>query len=133
MRNAVTAVGVIALVSASLVIGSLVSGAAMAGDAVVVDAAARASGGSWRFDVTLAHPDSGWEHYADKWDVVAPDGALLGTRVLLHPHVSEQPFTRSLTGVAVPAGIDRVMIRAHDNVDGYGDSDYELALPRPGS
>ncbi len=133
MRTAILAAGVIALVSGALVSGSLVSGSAMAGDAVVVDAAARLSGGSWRFDVALSHPDMGWAHYADKWDVVAPDGALLGTRVLLHPHVNEQPFTRSLTGVALPAGIDRVIIRAHDNVDGYGDSDYELALPRPGS
>ena len=38
---------------------------------------------------------TGWEHYANKWDVVGPDDTILGTRVLLHPHVNEQPFTRS--------------------------------------
>ena len=28
--------------------------------------------GSYRFDVTVAHGDEGWDHYADAWDV---DGA----------------------------------------------------------
>ena len=35
--------------------------------------------GRWRFDVTVRHADEGWDHYADKWDVVAPDGTVLAT------------------------------------------------------
>ena len=27
--------------------------------------------------MTVRHADTGWDHYADKWDVVAPDGAVL--------------------------------------------------------
>ncbi len=50
-------------------------------------------------------------------------------RVLAHPHVNEQPFTRSLKGVKVPAGIERVLIRAHDSVHGYGSQVVELTLP----
>ena len=76
--------------------------------------------GLYRFDVTVRHPDTGWDHYADTWDVVGPDGRVLATRTLLHPHVDEQPFTRSLGGVRLPATIGRVTIRAHDNVDGFG-------------
>lgn len=83
----------------------------------------------YRFDVTLRHADTGWDHYADAWEVLAPDGAVLGRRVLAHPHVNEQPFTRSLGGVRVPAGIDRVRIRAHDSVHGYGGREMEVALP----
>ncbi len=83
----------------------------------------------YRFDVTLRHADSGWDHYADAWEVLAPDGGLLAKRVLVHPHVNEQPFTRSLGGVKVPAGIDRVRIRAHDSVHGYGGREMEIALP----
>lgn len=83
--------------------------------------AVRASPGSdgWRFDVTLSHPDSGWEHYADGWRVLDMDGNELGLRVLFHPHEAEQPFTRSLGGVAIPDGIRQVQIQARCLVDGW--------------
>ena len=107
------------------------AGAAVAGEADVVEAEATQEGaGTWRFDVTVAHADEGWDHYADKWEVLAPDGSLLGTRVLLHPHVGEQPFTRSLGGIAIPAGIDRVILRAHDSVHGLGGGETTVELAR---
>ncbi len=107
------------------------AGAAVAGEADVVEAEATQEGaGAWRFDVTVAHADEGWDHYADKWEVLAPDGSLLGTRVLLHPHVGEQPFTRSLGGIAIPAGIDRVILRAHDSVHGLGGGETTVELAR---
>jgi hypothetical protein len=62
--------------------------------------------------------------------VLAPDGTVLGTRVLQHPHVDEQPFTRSLSGVAVPPGLVQVSIRAHDSVHGWGGKTVTLTLPR---
>jgi len=105
------------------------SGPAVAGEAdVLAVEATREGAGTWRFDVTVAHADEGWEHYADKWEVVAPDGTVLGTRVLLHPHESEQPFTRSLSGVAIPAGTDRVTVRAHDSVHGPGGAEVSVEL-----
>ena len=69
--------------------------------------------GSYDFAVTARHNDGGWKHYADSWDVVAPDGKVLGTRTLYHPHVNEQPFTRSLSGIKIPENIDSVILRAH--------------------
>ena len=79
----------------SAVLGVMYS-PARAGEADVVRLeATRISPGVWRFDVTVRHADEGWDHYADRWDVIGPDGAVLATRVLLHPHVGEQPFTRS--------------------------------------
>ena len=94
---------------------------AVAGSADVVGVKVTSTGPElYRFDVTVRHADTVWEHYADKWDVVAPDGRILGTRTLLHPHVEEQPFTRSLGGVRIPGDVTEVRIRAHDNVDGYG-------------
>ena len=80
---------------------------------------ARQSGDAWNFDVTLAYPDTGWEDYADGWHVALPEGDILGTRVLLHPHVNEQPFTRSLSGVQIPADVAEVIIRSHDLISGY--------------
>ena len=85
----------------------------------------------YTFNVTVQHADEGWDHYADRWDVVAPDGRVLASRVLLHPHVDEQPFTRSLAGVEIPAGIERVEVRAHDSVDGLGGATIAIDLPAP--
>lgn len=85
-------------------------------------------GGSWRFDVTLRHADTGWDDYADGWRVETTDGAILGTRELLHPHVEEQPFTRSLGGVEVPDGISELFIRARTNVTGWDDDRTRVAL-----
>lgn len=106
------------------------AGTASAGEADVVGVkVTKESAGTYRFDVTVAHGDEGWDHYADAWDVVAPDGTVLGTRVLLHPHENEQPFTRSLGGVVVPDGITEVMLRAKDSVHEYGGLEERAALP----
>jgi len=104
---------------------------ARAGEADVVAATLTEAGdGTWRVEVTVEHADAGWDHYADAWEVVAPDGTVLGTRTLLHPHDTEQPFTRSLSGVAIPAGVREVTIRARDKVHGYGGQEITLAVPR---
>ena len=88
-------------------------------------------GGSYRFDVTLRHRDTGWEHYADGWQLLDPNGKLIAERILYHPHVNEQPFTRSLSGVALPASIDHLFVRAHDNVHGYAQRQWRVELPKP--
>jgi len=90
---------------------------------------------TWTFHVTVEHPDTGWEDYADGWDVVAPEGQVLKpdpedafTRVLLHPHVEEQPFTRSQSGVVVREDVTQVRVRAHDIVDGFGGKEVVVDL-----
>ena len=104
--------------------------AVYAGQADVVAAkVARTGNDTYKFDVTVRHTDEGWKHYADKWDVTAPDGTVLGTRILAHPHVDEQPFTRSLIGVKIPESIDRVTVRGHDLVHGYGGKTVIVTVP----
>ena len=101
-----------------------------AGEADVIDAKATKTGdNTWSFDVTVKHGDTGWDHYANRWDVLAPDGTVLGTRTLLHPHETEQPFTRSLSGVVVPEGVREVTIRANDSVHETGGQDFIVKLP----
>jgi len=73
---------------------------------------------TWRFDVTLKHADEGWDHYANEWQVLAPDNKILATRTLYHPHVHEQPFTRSISGVKIPKDLSKVYIIAKDTVHG---------------
>ncbi len=115
---------------ALLAVFSLAPAAALAGEADVVDVRATPSADGWRFDVTVEHGDTGWEHYADAWRVVGPDGAVLGTRVLAHPHVNEQPFTRSLAGVSIPGDVTTVTVEAHDSVHEWGGAVVKVVLPR---
>lgn len=96
-------------------------------DVVAADAQQQ-SDGKWRFSVTLLHDDEGWDHYADRWDVVGPDGAVYGERVLAHPHENEQPFTRSLSGIAIPDGVTTVIIRGNDSVHGLGGKELAIDL-----
>ncbi|MDA0342480.1 MAG: hypothetical protein O3B74_12885 [Proteobacteria bacterium] len=104
---------------------------ALAGKADVVGVqAVRDSDGSYRFKVSVRHNDQGWEHYANSWEVVAPDGAVLGTRVLLHPHEQEQPFARYLSKVIIPDGIAEVTIRAIDIKHGGGGKHMTVKVPR---
>jgi hypothetical protein len=84
---------------------------------------------TFSFDVSVRHADEGWKHYADKWDVLAPDGTVLGTRTLYHPHVDEQPFTRSLSGIKISDSVKKVTVRAHDSVHGYGGREVTVAIP----
>ena len=112
-------------------ITALASITAHAGEADVVDVSVKQTDKNvYSFSVAVRHADEGWDHYANKWDVVAPDGSVLGTRILHHPHVNEQPFTRSLSGVNIPAGIDKVTIRAHDSVHEYGGKTVTVDVPR---
>lgn len=81
------------------------------------------------FAVTVEHSDSGWDHYANKWDVLTTDGTIVASRVLLHPHENEQPFTRSLQNVKLPPGTKEVEVRAHDSVHGYGGRTVRISVP----
>ena len=74
--------------------------------------------GPYTFAVTVLSPDTGWDKYADEWRVESESGEVLGVRELAHPHVDEQPFTRSLGGVEVEAG-SMVVVAARDSVVGY--------------
>ena len=91
-------------------------------------AEAQRIGDTWTFSVTLLHADTGWDDYADGWRVVAEDGTEFGYRELLHPHVNEQPFTRSLSRVVVPDGVTNVYIEARTNTDGWGAARFEVGL-----
>lgn len=102
---------------------------------VVMVRAVQNSSGNWTFYVTVSHPDTGWEDYADGWNVTLEDGVILKpdpsssfTRLLLHPHVGEQPFTRSQGNILIPDDVTTVIVQAHDLVDGFGGQEVILDL-----
>lgn len=81
------------------------------------------------FDVTVSSPYDTAQRYADAFRVSSTDGVVFGERKLLHDHQHEQPFTRDLYGVRIPAGIRAVVIQARDQQFGYGGKSVEVALP----
>jgi len=87
----------------------------------VIDVSVNGSPGDYSLSVTISSPDIGCESYADRWEAISEEGELLTRRVLLHAHVEEQPFTRSVGGLHVQPG-DTVIIRAHMSVGGNGGS-----------
>ena len=114
----------------AILAGLLFAAGALAGEADVVDVKVRRSApGVYNFDITVKSVDRGWEYYADAFEVLSPDGKLLGRRVLLHPHETEQPFTRDLYGVRIPAGVTRVVVRARHKPKGYDGGALTVSLP----
>lgn len=101
---------------------------AYAAPAVVKHVVGSQNGATWRFDVSILHPDTGWDHYADGWIITAPDGSILGKRPLAHPHENEQPFTRSISGISIPDGITHVFIQANCSQDGETSEPYRFDL-----
>lgn len=109
---------------------ALTAQVAHADPAEILGAEAMHRGGSWTVMVTLRHADTGWEDYADGFRLETPDGRVLATRSLGHPHVDEQPFTRSVSGVSVPDIVSRLRVRARTLTDGWGRDTLVLDLPR---
>ncbi len=95
----------------------------------VIDASVGAGAdGTFTVEATVRSADTGWDKYADAWEVLDESRTVLGTRVLAHPHETEQPFTRSLSNVEIPPGVEQVTVRARDSVEGFCGAEFEVAL-----
>ena len=86
--------------------------------------------GTFSFAVTVSSPYDSPERYADGWRILTPDGEVLGERPLLHDHANEQPFTRTLEGVEVRAGVEEVVVEGRDLENGWGGKTATIALQR---
>lgn len=104
------------------------STAALAEPPKITKVEATRAGMGWRVDVTVKHPDTGWEHFADGWALLDEAGNQIAFRELMHPHVEEQPFTRSLRNVMVPDGTTTIWVRARCSTDGWSTERTEVTL-----
>ena len=84
---------------------------------------------TFRIAVTLSSAYDTPERYADAWRVLGPDCQELGIRILTHDHQFEQPFTRTLAGVVIPADLSEVTIQARDQISGWGGQTFRLDVP----
>ncbi|MFK7918896.1 MAG: hypothetical protein AB8G14_12530 [Ilumatobacter sp.] len=96
----------------------------------VIDASAQLAGDTWTIAATLSSPYDTPERYADAWRVVGADGTVYGERILTHDHASEQPFTRSQSGIEIPDDVTEVTIEGRDLANGYGGDTFVLVLDR---
>ena len=87
------------------------------------------AGGTYRFDVTISSPYDNNNQYADAWRVISNRGDVYGVRELTHPHANEQPFTRSLTGVEIPPGVNTVTVEGRDLLNGWGGETLAVDIP----
>ncbi len=87
---------------------------------LAVKATAENAQGERNFHVTVKHADEGWDHYADGFEIIQPNGKPIAKRILHHPHVNEQPFTREKYGVKIPKALKHIHVVAHDSKHGYG-------------
>ncbi len=108
---------------------AILASPAIADPAQILDVMASRTDAGWRFVVTVEHGDTGWDDYANGWEIRAEDGTVFGTRTLFHPHVDEQPFTRSLGNVEIPEGTETVEIFVSESLGGYGEAAYVKTLP----
>ena len=108
---------------------TIFSGICIASDAEIVKVKAEiTSAQKYNISVTVKHADEGWEHYANAWRVYSAEGELIGERVLHHPHVKEQPFTRNLRGLSIPSEVTEVRVVAVCSKTGESKNSYTLKL-----
>ncbi len=105
----------------------------------IIDAtAALADDGTWRISATVSSPYETPDRYADAWRVLdggpldddTDEPSVLAIRELLHDHINEQPFTRSLNDVVIPDDVTTIVIEGRDQVSGWGGGRYEIVLER---
>ena len=113
-----------------LALAFLVAGPTFASEASVLDATVEAEpGGTYAFTATVNHDDKGWTDYADRFDILTPEGKVIASRTIYSPHVGKMPVVRSIAHIDVPIGITQVIIQAHSSADGPGTRTVILKLP----
>ena len=111
-----------------IIFGLLLSNSVFSSDVEIVNVVLTKNTGTWRADVTLNHADTGWKHYADAWRLVDEKGNEISKRTLYHPHVNEQPFTRSLSSIQIPKESKIIFIEAHDLNRGWSPGKVKVDL-----
>ncbi len=95
----------------------------------VIEAGVTPDGDRFTVTATVSSPYDTEERYADAFRVLGPQEQVLGVRELTHPHLDEQPFTRSLRGVVIPEEVTSVTVQARDLENGWGGQTVTAGVP----
>lgn len=141
MRRAAAVALFIALVAGCSTAPPATSAAAPASDAAavsdqrfpdIVDVVVTGAASTFSFAVTVSSPYDTPERYADAFRVRGADGTEYGVTELTHDHATEQPFTRTLSGVTLPAGVTSVVVEGRDRANGWGGGTRTVDLTEVG-
>jgi hypothetical protein len=101
-----------------------------AGGADVIDGKiTRDSNGRYSVFATIQHNDEEPKHFVNKFQVLTPDGKVIGEMYFLESHLHEQPFVGMAQSVKVPDGVRELRLRAHDRLHGYSGKEFKLKVP----
>lgn len=118
-------------IAISILIFMLASTAAADGADVIDARLVELGDGRIMISATIRHNDTGWSHYADRFEVLDDDNRVIATRVLMHPHVDEQPFTRSTRAFVRPKNLGEMKVRAHDSRHGFAGKAFDIEPGAP--
>ena len=90
----------------------------------------KSSNNLYTFNVTILHNDTGWNHYINKWTIVDSNDNIIATRILHHPHVNEQPFTRSKSNVLIDGTSKEYFIKIYENIKKNSIEKYPIFLKK---
>ncbi len=86
--------------------------------------------GSWDIRATVRSKDTGPSSYADRVEILDPEGKLLHTIPVPNHHLNEQPFSVTATNVKLPTDIAHVVIRARMKPGGASGKERTLKFPK---
>lgn len=93
----------------------------------IVSVSTSKRGNTYNFSVGISSPDIDCSQYANWWEIITEDGALLYRRILGHSHANEQPFVRSGGNLQITEN-QVLIIRAHMNTSGYGTQAFKGSI-----
>lgn len=97
-----------------------VPGSVLAGKPQVVWVELNQEARHWRITGTLSHDDAGDYHFMDRWQVLTPDGDVLGEEAFITPRVQAPERITTLRDIRLPQGTREIRVRVHDTLHGWG-------------
>lgn len=75
--------------------------------------------GLWQFDITVHHADDDSDHMMDSVAIFLPNEERLATADIPMPSIGAEHVTTQLNGIAIPEGVEYIIIRGHCSSEGW--------------
>ncbi len=92
---------------------------ALADEVEVLMVKATQTDGLWLFSVTVQHPDASSDHMMNSIAIFLPDETKLATADIPMPSIGADHVSAQVKGVAIPEGVEYIIIRGHCSSDGW--------------
>ena len=92
---------------------------AFADEVEVMMVKATQTDGLWLFNVTVQHPDASSDHMMDSIAIFLPDETRLAAGDIPKPSIGANHVSAQVKDVAIPEGVEYIIIRGHCSNDGW--------------